>query len=279
MNLWLGTCGWSYDEWLDVFYPKKDTPKLSFYSKVFGTAEVDSTFYAYPDEKTVLSWSRYTPLGFRFSLKLPKVITHDKGLSLRLGVERDLSKFLELLKPLTSPEKLGVLLVQLPPSLEADYDLLESFIKVLPLDVFKFAVEFRHKSWWREETWSLLRRCGVANTVVDEPLLPSDAIVTAGHAYVRWHGLGKKVWYDYRYGKEQIAKWIPKVKEIASKSKEVYGYWNNHFHGYAVLNCLEAIEMMGLLTDEQKAALEVASKKLDSRAKTLFDFQEQRGPQ
>lgn len=277
MSLWLGTCGWSYDEWLDVFYPSKDTPKLSFYSKVFRTAEVDSTFYSYPDDKTVLGWSKHTPFGFKFSLKLPKVITHDKRLNIRLGVDEDLSRFLALLKPLTMPEKLGVLLVQLPPSLEADYDLLESFIKVLPLDAFKFAVEFRHKSWWREETWSLLRRYGVATTVVDEPLLPSDVISTAGHSYVRWHGLGKKVWYDYRYKKEQIAEWVPKMKELSSKSKEVYGYWINHYHGYAVINCLEALEMMAMLTDEQKAALETASKKLDGRAKTLLDFQGMEG--
>jgi uncharacterized protein YecE (DUF72 family) len=277
MSLRLGTCGWSYDEWLHVFYPDKDTHKLSFYSKVFNTVEVDSTFYDYPDEKVVVGWARHTPLDFRYCLKLPQLITHKKRLSVALGVESDITRFLDLLKPLTTLNKVGVLLVQLPPSLEADLDLLESFLKVLPLDAFRFAVEFRHPSWWNEETWKLLGRYGVANTTVDEPLLPSDMVFTSDCTYVRWHGWGSRVWYDYRYTKDQISNWVPKLREALRKTKEVYGYWNNHFHGYAVLNCLESLELMGMLNEEQRAALQRASSSIDSRQKTLLDFGSQGG--
>jgi uncharacterized protein YecE (DUF72 family) len=268
----MGTCGWSYDEWLKVFYPDKDTPKLSFYSKVFRTAEVDSTFYDYPKEKVVFGWSKYSPLDFQFSLKIPQLITHKKRLSLGLGVEADLERFLELLKPLSNLNKVGVLLVQLPPSLTSDLDLLESFIKVLPIDVFNFAVEFRHESWWNEDTWKLLERYKVANTTVDEPLLPPDIVSTADFAYIRWHGLGQRVWYDYRYSKEQISQWVPKIKKAMAKSKEVYGYWNNHFHGFAVLNSLEALELMGTLTDEQKDALKSIRSQVDGEHKGLMDY-------
>ena len=121
MPLRMGTCGWSYDEWVPVFYPSKETPKLSHYSKIFRTAEVDSTFYAYPNDRTVMGWSRNTPVDFRFSLKIPKVITHDKRLDVKKGVEEDLTGFLDILKPLTDLNKLAMLLLQLPPSLKADY--------------------------------------------------------------------------------------------------------------------------------------------------------------
>jgi uncharacterized protein YecE (DUF72 family) len=268
----MGTCGWSYDEWLGIFYPSKETPKLSFYSRVFKTAEVDSTFYDYPSEKVVFGWSKYSPLDFQFSLKVPQLITHKKRLDLRLGVEGDLERFLELLKPLSSLNKIGVLLVQLPPSLSSDLNLLESFLKVLPADAFNFAVEFRHESWWNEETWKLLRSYRVANTTVDEPLLPPEIVRTADFTYVRWHGLGKSVWYDYRYSNEEISKWIPKLREALTKSKEVYGYWNNHFHGYAVLNGLEALELMGMLTEEQKAALDSVRARADGGQKGLLDY-------
>jgi uncharacterized protein YecE (DUF72 family) len=150
--------------------------------------------------------------------------------------------------------------------------LLESFLKVLPAEAFNFAVEFRHRSWWNEETWKILRRCRVANTTVDEPLLPPELVPTADFTYVRWHGLGRQVWYDYRYSKGQISDWVPRLKEALSRSKEVYAYWNNHFHGYAVLNSLEALELMGMLTEEQKEALKSVTSRVDGKQKGLLDF-------
>jgi uncharacterized protein YecE (DUF72 family) len=133
-------------------------------------------------------------------------------------------------------------------------------------------VEFRNRSWWNEETWKVLRRYHVANTSVDEPLLPPDIVHTADFTYIRWHGLGKRVWYDYRYSRQEILTWVPKVKEILLKSKEVYGYWNNHFHGYAVLNGLEALELLGMLTGEQREALKSVAALVDSKRKGLLDY-------
>ena len=76
----LGTSGWSYKEWEKVFYPDSKTPKLSYYSGVFSTAEIDSTFYAYPNKGLAFGWARNTPDDFQFSAKIPKLITHDKKL-------------------------------------------------------------------------------------------------------------------------------------------------------------------------------------------------------
>ncbi len=255
VEILLGTSGWSYDEWVGPFYPSEDVNKLTFYSKVFRTAEIDSTFYSYPSEGVVYGWVRYTQPNFVFSAKLPSVITHEKKLEVSRGVGEDLDRFLELMKPLQTRGKLGPILIQLPPRFRRDYSRLEAFFKILPPE-FKFAVEFRDLSWLRDETWELLKRYNVAYTIVDEPLLPPDPVITADFAYIRWHGRGRRPWYNYSYKVGELEAWLIKLKEIAGKVNEVYGYFNNHFHGYAVENCLQLIQMLGLLNEAQSAALE-----------------------
>lgn len=259
----MGTSGWSYNEWNGVFYPTSSN-KLSYYSKIFQTAEIDSTFYAYPSRGLVMGWARYTPEGFRFSAKLPQEITHEEGLDVTKGAEKGLIKFLDLMKPLMDAQKLGPVLIQLPPSYSygEDADKLKGFLGVLPDDV-KFAVEFRHPSWLREEVWSMLRGRNVANVVVDEPLLPPDVVLTADFSFIRWHGRGSRPWYNYRYKEGELAAWVPKVKEVAQKSKETYGYFNNHFKGFAVENSLKMMKMLGVSSPQQDGARERATSFID----------------
>ncbi len=249
----LGTSGWSYDEWVGPFYENKKTPKLTYYSQVFQTAEIDSTFYAYPSERTVYGWLRHTGSDFTFCAKLPGLITHEKTLGSGGEVQDDLEKFLQVMRSLSLNGKLYAILIQLPPSLKQDLSLLESFFKLLPKNP-RFAIEFRHESWWNEETWNLLRRYNVANTIVDEPLLPPDPVVTTDFAYVRWHGRGKRPWYNYEYSMSELKPWLPKVKEVEKKAGKVVGFFNNHFHGYAVENCLQVLEMLGVATPKQVEA-------------------------
>lgn len=250
-NILLGTCGWSYTEWEEVFYLKGEKRKLNAYSQIFKTAEIDSTFYRYPSKGMVIGWLRYSPPDFIFSAKLPKVITHDKKLGLAGNIKDDLTSFLELMKPLQLNGKLGCLLIQLPPSYSFNLENLEDFFNLLD-PMFKFAVEFRNLSWMRIETWNLLKKYEIAYTIVDEPLLPPNIQLTADFAYFRWHGKGNRPWFDYKYSKEEIDPWVPKVKETAKSVKMVYGYFNNHYHGYAPENCLYLIEKLGLLSEPQK---------------------------
>jgi uncharacterized protein YecE (DUF72 family) len=264
-DLLIGTSGWSYNEWAGVFYPSTTTNKLSFYSKVYRTAEVDSTFYAYPSKGLVLGWSRYTPDDFVFSVKLPQALTHEKELDPKKGVEADLVRFLSLMKPLIAAGKLGPVLVQLPPSFsyDNDFERLKGFLGIVPNDV-KFAVEFRHPSWLREDVWSLLRSRNVANTIVDEPLLPPDTITTADFAFIRWHGRGSRPWYNYRYSDSELATWVPKVKDVTSRVRETYGYFNNHFRGFAVENSLKMMGLLGVSTPGQDEVGEKAKRFLSS---------------
>lgn len=268
MPIRIGTSGWSYKEWEGVFYPDAKIPKLSYYSKVFDTAEIDSTFYANPSRGLVFGWARNTPKNFEFAVKLPQVITHKKKLDLKLGVEVDLKNFLELLKPLDDSGKLGPLLIQLPPSFDnTKKDALETFLDALPEDHL-FAIEFRNKSWLEDhELYSLLREYNVANAIVDEPLMPVDLTLTSDFTFIRWHGKGTGLWYDYRYKEEELTPWIERVSSI-SKAKKVYGYFNNHFHGFAVENALWLLEKTGLASDSQKKTLTQVSDYIENKKST-----------
>ena len=261
-NILLGTSGWSYREWIGPFYKKKEKSMLSAYSKVFKTVEINSTFYRYPSKGMAMGWLKYSPTDFIFVAKLPKLITHEKKLSLVEGVDDDLKRFCELMEPLHLNGKLGCVLIQLPPRFGFNLDLMEDFFKVLPTNI-KFAVEFRDLSWMRGETWRLLKKYKVAYTIVDEPLLPPEVHVTSKIAYFRWHGRGTRPWYNYRYSIDELKPWVPKVKEVAGKVETVYGYLNNHYHGYAVENCLQVLEMLGALTPKQAEAKATAERYLE----------------
>ncbi len=253
----IGTSGWSYAEWVGVFYQTSSESKLGFYSKIFQTAEIDSTFYAFPKEGMVIGWDRYSPRNFVFNAKLPQTITHERLDALGKPLEEELDRFANLMLPLNNSGKLGCLLIQLPPRYKYDPSHLEEFLSLLPHG-FKYAIEFRHKSWIRDETWRTLSKYNVAYTIVDEPLLPPDVHVTADFAYMRWHGRGQRPWYDYHYTEKELTDWVPKVKEVEGSVKTTYAYFNNHFHGYAVENALSILKMLDRLTPAQEEALKHA---------------------
>jgi len=268
----LGTSGWSYQEWVGVFYPTASESKLKHYSRVFPTAEIDSTFYAFPQEGTVIGWDRYSPKGFIFNAKIPQTVTHEKLADLGPSIEGELDRFAELMQSLNNSGKLGCLLIQLPPRYKFQPDHLESFLSILPHG-YKYAIEFRDKSWMQPTTWRTLSKYNVAYTIVDEPLLPPEIHVTADFAYLRWHGRGQRPWYDYHYSDEELEKWVPKVREVESSVKTVYGYFNNHFHGYAVENCLRIMQMLGDLSPEQEDALGRAQGHLGKGARMRFGLE------
>lgn len=274
----LGCSGWDYRDWADVFY-KGEESKLQAYSRVFNTAEINSTFYSYPSSGVVFGWAKYTPPDFKFAVKLNRLITHEKMLEMSKGVEDDLKRFCELMKPLQHAEKLACILIQLPPGMKFSKDRTEAFLSALP-DEPQFALEYRNRTWLTGEVHELLSDYNVAAVVVDEPLLPPEIRLTSDIAYVRWHGRGKKMWYNYRYSREELAAWVPKLKKM-SQSTDLYGYFNNHYHGYAPENCIDVLEMLGMASPEQEKVKERISDYRKGRAaarivtKTLGDFSDQ----
>ena len=250
-NILLGTSGWSYEEWEGPFYQKGEKRKLRAYCRVFPTVEIDSTWYRYPAKGTVMGWLKYSPSGFVYTAKMPKLITHEKKLGLKGDIDDDLQAFFEVMRPLQLGGKLGCLLIQLPPSYAYNLENLESFFQKLEPQ-FRFAIEFRNLSWMKKDIWQLLTKHKVAYVNVDEPLLPPDVHLTTDFTYFRGHGRGTKPWFDYRYSEDELNQWVPKVEMISGRVEKVFGYFNNHFHGYAPENCLYLIQRLGLLTDQQK---------------------------
>jgi len=258
-----GTSGWSYEEWVGPVYSNRSTPKLKYYSSIFSTVEIDSTFYAYPKKELVTGWIRNTPMGFQFSAKLPQIITHKKKLQ---DVESDLNKFLDLVRPISEAKKLGAVLIQLPPSFGIDsVKALEDFFQLLPADI-RFAAEFRNKSMETKDVGKLLEKYRVCNVITDSPLeLVSQN--TTDWVYVRFHGRGEKIWFDYKYSEKEIGKLAEKLGAIQEKSDLVYAYFNNHYGGDAVENALQLIQLTASLSSKQLEALnrfKVKSKDLDS---------------
>ena len=134
-KIWLGCSGWDYRDWADVFYKSTDKSRLSAYSRVFNTAEINSTFYSYPNPGMAFGWAKFTPPDFKFAVKLNRLITHEKRLDISKGVEDDLKRFLELIKPLKDTGKLACILIQLPPGMKFGKDRIEEFIRILPADL------------------------------------------------------------------------------------------------------------------------------------------------
>jgi uncharacterized protein YecE (DUF72 family) len=263
----LGTSGWKYEDWVGSFYPSKKH-QFTYFSKIFNTAEINSTFYSFPNSKVVDVWSR-APQDFLFTAKVPQEITHKLRLDVTREADQRMQDYLRRMTPLREAQRLGPLLIQLPPSFAADHtEVLETFLQTLPSD-WEFAIEFRHLSWMQNETFELLRRFQVAYCIVDEPLLPPRVEVTAPFSYIRWHGHGKKLWYYYLYNQEELEAWVPMVQEVSEQTKNrVFGYFNNHWHGFAARNCVEMMELLGMAHRMPKHVRDRVNRVTDERIRS-----------
>lgn len=146
VSLHLGTSGWAYAEWRPEFYPPGLPQRLflSHYARELTACEVNGTFYRLQSASTTERWARETPAGFRFAAKAHRALTHGVRLDPEPGPESLMTRFLTSLEPLG--ERLGTLLVRLPPTRTRDDRGLAGLLAALPPGLPP-AVEFRHPSW------------------------------------------------------------------------------------------------------------------------------------
>ena len=217
-KIWIGTSGYNYPEWRGSFYPEKMKPAdmLPFYAAEFDSVEINYTFYRMPNAKTIDGWAAATPAEFRFVLKAPKRITHEKRLK---DFGDTLAVFVRLASGLEG--RLGPLLFQLPPNLKKDLPRLEAFLDELP-DTAKAAFEFRHESWFDEDVFTALRARGAALCIADSEKISAPNVRTAAFSYFRLR--------DEGYQDADIAAWAEKVRE-ASQSGEVYVFFKHEESG------------------------------------------------
>ena len=259
-NLYLGTSGWSYDDWIGILYDSKEK-MLSTYWDYFNTVEINSTFYSYPKRSFILYLSRFAPPDFVFTAKLPKEITHTLKLNPSKGVAEKLSLFLDLMLPLKESGHLGPILIQLPPEGPQKLPHFEDFLTLLDSN-FMWSVEFRDTEWLTSSVFRLLEKYNIAYCIVDEPLLPPKIEITSRFSYIRWHGRGKAPWYYYLYHESELKEWVPRVNEILNSTDVVYAYFNNHFRGFAVINALQFLQLLGKATPNQLTLLKEIDEKL-----------------
>ena len=239
----IGTSGWGYSEWKGNFYPRglEQNEFLLYYSEIFHTTEINTTFYQTPLQKTIKKWVENTPDDFIFSAKIPRDITHQFKLNLD-KCQSILKKFLDVMKPLIESNRLLALLLQLPPSFSKDDNFkdLKNFIEYWDRsDKYERVIEFRHKSWMDDEIFSFLKDNQITYCGVIEPLLPPRMDITnLNLSYIRFHGYGTKPWFNYNFSNAEIEKRAKELKKLDGKVKQIGIYFNNHFSGYAAKNSL-----------------------------------------
>lgn len=243
----VGCSGWGYKDWVGPFYPEtaKSQDFLRLYSAVFDAVEIDSSFYRTPTQNMVASWYRTTPPGFVFTSKMPKIITHVRKLD---SVEEYLSRFNRVLSGLG--EKLGPVLAQMPPSFKfaKHRKTVESFLAQLE-GKGRYAIEFRHKSWFRPDVYEALKAANVAMCWSINQYLSTPHEVTAEFLYVRFVGDRSISEFD-RMQKDRgevLGQWHRAIEEAGDSVKERFIFFNNHFAGFGPGSVNEFRRIAGLM--------------------------------
>jgi len=191
--------------------------------------EINATFYRTFKDQTFINWRNKAPQGFRYVLKAPRIITHRKYLE---NVTEEIQAFDRSASLLE--DKLGLILLQLAPGTPYDIERLRTACLAFN-NPQKIAVEFRHKRWLTDETFSLLKELGVTFCNPDSPRCSLSEYVTSSKGYIRLHG--RKQWYSYNYSNEELQEIANTVQRMNSAGIDtVYIFFNNDFEGYAPKN-------------------------------------------
>lgn len=164
MHVRVGTSGYQYKFWRGVFYGEKtkEADMLAEFAQRLPTVEINNTFYRMPKPEVMQRWATQVPEGFRFAVKASRRITHIKRLK---EVADDVGYLLRTASVLK--EKLGVVLFQLPPNLKCDLERLDGLLGALVPEI-RYALEFRHESWFTDDVFARLRGKNVALCLCDE---------------------------------------------------------------------------------------------------------------
>jgi uncharacterized protein YecE (DUF72 family) len=214
-------------------YPKGVPARrwLEHYATLFGTVEVNSTFYRLARPAAVAGWVQQTPPDFVFAVKASRYLTHVRRLR---DVDQGIERFYDAIRPLAESPKLGPVLWQLPANFKADPALLADLLPRLPEG--RHAFEFRSPDWFSDAVFSLLQEHGAALVIGDHPERPWQPYeLTADWTFLRFH-------YGRRgrrgnYSETELREWGSRVRAMA-EGADVYAYFNNDWEAFAVRNAL-----------------------------------------
>lgn len=242
----LGTIGFTYPEWKGSFYPVglPAGQTLNFYSRVFKAVEINTTFYGSQSPAQIARWAAATPDDFRFCLKAPRKITHELRLQ---NAESEMRAFLDSLSGLG--DKLGAVLIQLPPSMKvSEIRVLETFLAVLPKGP-RYAIEFRHASWYTSIVDDLLRQHGMGWAATDYEDLPVEIHPTSDFLYLRWIGMHNVIphpGYEVIDRASRLQDWLERINSNISGVKSIFGFFDNDYAGHSPLTCKRFKALAGL---------------------------------
>ena len=231
----IGCSGWNYASWKDEFYGGRPARLwLEHYARHFDTVEVNSTFYRLPRHDAVANWERTTPAGFTFAIKASRYLTHIKRL---LDLGPGLERFYERIEPLRRSPKMGPVLWQLPPTFQRDDERLANALARLDRTSERHCFEFRHRSWFADDVYALLREHGAALVIGDRPEVHGfqAQVFTAPWTFVRFHygSRGRRG----NYSESELRDWASRFRDW-SADVEILAYFNNDWEVFAVRNAL-----------------------------------------
>jgi uncharacterized protein YecE (DUF72 family) len=229
----IGTSGWQYRDWRGRLYPDGVPQRrwLEHYAGAFDTVELNNAFYRLPEKDTFAGWRDRTPPGFVIAVKASRYLTHIKRLR---EPDEPVARLLDRAAGLGP--RLGPVLLQLPPTLRADADLLDTCLRAFPRRI-RVAVEPRHPSWWVDEIRDLLTERGAALCWADRRGRPVTPLWrTADWGYLRLHeGTAQP---RPRYGARALRSWAQRLADTWSDQGDVYAYFNNDPGGAAVVDAI-----------------------------------------
>jgi len=231
----IGTSGWAYPSWKPGFYPEKlaQTKFLTHYASHLNTVEVNLTFRQLLKETTAQKWIMQTPDAFRFGVKAHQVITHIKRLK---NTEEFLARFISTIEPLARAGKLGPVLFQLPPNLKADPKLLQDFLAAIPKGV-PAAFEFRHESWFGDDTFSCLKQHHRALCVAETEDRVTPDVVTADFCYYRYR--------KPEYSPEERQAMLRRMQEHLANGRDTYAYFKHEETPRGAIYAVDLLKQAG----------------------------------
>jgi uncharacterized protein YecE (DUF72 family) len=240
-GIYVGTSGYSYQHWKSRFYPKNlpASKWLEFYSQHFNTVELNYTFYRLPQKKAFQNWHQKTPKNFKFVIKGSRFITHIKRLKDCASPLKEFFKRASSLK-----EKLACCLWQLPPSFKYDLERLDKFVRILQKNhsAYLHTFEFREKSWFNPQTYSILDKNNISLCIADAPDFKTPDELASSFIYLRFHG--GKILYGSQYSDKELIRWAKKAKKWLGKKKLLFAFFNNDAQSFAVKNALKFKELL-----------------------------------
>jgi uncharacterized protein YecE (DUF72 family) len=259
MNVWIGTSGYSYPDWVGPFYPPgtKSTAMLPYYARQFPLVELNFTFYRPPTPAMLARMADAAPAGFQFVVKLPRSLSHEEKTD-------DLATFRASVQQMKRRDCLLGLLCQLPQSshyTQKSLGWLDTLGK--ELSPYHLAVEFRHRSWDRPDlaTWLGERRIDLVSVdVPDVPALyPRGLVQSTERIYVRFHSRIVRNWYqsdkdryDYEYDDAALTEWIQQITRSPERTQEVLFLFNNCVNHQAVTNARRMAQIVPKLMPQAR---------------------------